>query len=192
MFHAQTVISQVISRFQSGHPSAFCDWSDAICAPHTAHIYAAGRMVVYPINRIVGVVPTTKEAAMTITEPLKAIHGRSIKDVCALLGVPRTDWHLCRRWAGESLNSKAVDEIRAYVDVMIADRCRKPGDDLLSNLIQNGVDGEELTVDDVRAVVAALVSSVSRRADAKSPDTNEIGAFAFPYLRCGPSSRSET
>jgi hypothetical protein len=122
---------------------------------------------------------------MTITEPLKAIRVRSIKDVCALLGVPRTDWHLFRRWAGESLNSKAVDEIRAYVDVMIADRCRKPGDDLLSNLIQNGVDGEELTVDDLRAVVAALVSSVSRRADAKSPTRQRNRCFCV-------CSRSET
>ena len=41
---------------------------------------------------------------------------------------PRRDWHLFRRWAGESLNSKALDELHAYVDVMIADRCRKPGD----------------------------------------------------------------
>jgi hypothetical protein len=50
---------------------------------------------------------------------------------------------LFRRWR-ESLNPKALDELYAYVDVMIADRCRKPG--------------EELTVDDLRAIVASLVS----------------------------------
>jgi len=123
---------------------------------------------------------------MTITEPLKAIHGRSIKDVCALLGVPRTDWHLFRRWAGESLHSKAVDEIRAYVDVMIADRCRKPGDDLLSNLIQNGVDGEELTVDELQTIVAALISGADQWSNRRkvTRHADEIGPFA--------SARAET
>ena len=57
--------------------------------------------------------------------------------------MPRKDWYLFRRWR-ESLNPKALDELYAYVDVMIADRCRKPG--------------EELTVDDLRAIVASLVS----------------------------------
>ena len=56
------------------------------------------------------------------------------------------------------MNSKALDELFAYVDVMIADRCRKPGDDLLSALIQAEIDGEELTVDDLRAIVASLLS----------------------------------
>ncbi|MBP1821049.1 hypothetical protein J3E61_004612 [Mycobacterium sp. OAE908] len=41
---------------------------------------------------------------------------------------------------------------------MIAIRCGKPGSDLLSELIAMGVDGEDLTVDELRAVVAALVS----------------------------------
>jgi cytochrome P450 len=40
----------------------------------------------------------------------------------------------------------------------IADRCRKPGDALLSVLIEAEVDGEKLTVDDMRAAVASLVS----------------------------------
>ena len=83
---------------------------------------------------------------------------RSIADVCALLGVPRRDWHLFRRWAGESLSSKALDQLHAYVDVMIAERCRNPGDDLLSQLIETGLDGEDLTVDDFRAIVASLAA----------------------------------
>jgi cytochrome P450 len=57
------------------------------------------------------------------------------------------------------LNSKALDELYAYVDVMIADRCRNPGQELLSHLIQFEVDGNELTTDDLRAIVAALVCS---------------------------------
>ena len=71
---------------------------------------------------------------------------------------PRRDWHLFRRWAGESLNSKALDQLHAYVDVMIAERCRKPGDDLLSHVIETGLDGEDLTVDDFRAIVASLAA----------------------------------
>jgi cytochrome P450 len=98
---------------------------------------------------------------MTTTEPLTIVRRYPIAGVCAVLGVPRKDWRLFRRWAGESLNSKSLDELYAYVDVMIADRCTKPGDDLLSQLIQLEVDGEELTVDDLRMVVAALVAGGS-------------------------------
>jgi cytochrome P450 len=104
------------------------------------------------------VVPTTKEGDMTTPEPLTVVRPYPIAGVCALLGVPRKDWHLFCRWAGKSLNSKALDELHAYIDVMIADRCREPGDDLLSALIQAEIDGEELTVDDLRAILATLVS----------------------------------
>jgi cytochrome P450 len=97
---------------------------------------------------------------MTTIEP-RTLQSRSIADVCALLGVPGNDWHLFKRWAAESLNSKALDELYAYVDVMIAERCRRPGDDLLSKLIEAGIDEAELTVDELRAVVAALVSRAS-------------------------------
>jgi cytochrome P450 len=95
---------------------------------------------------------------MTTTEPRTPVRRRSIEEVCAQLGVPARDWHLFKRWAGRSLNSKTLDELYAYVDVMIADRCCKPGTDLLSQLIATGVDGEDLTVDELRAIVAALVS----------------------------------
>lgn len=94
---------------------------------------------------------------MTTTEPTPAARSDSIAGVCVRLGVPPKDWHLFGRWASGSSTSKALDQLHAYVDVMIADRCRKPGDDLLSELIQSGIEGEELTVDDFRAIVAALV-----------------------------------
>ena len=98
---------------------------------------------------------------MTTTEPLRAVRHYPIAGVCAVLGVPDKDWHLFSRWASESLNSKALDGLYAYVDVMIADRCRMPRDDLLAKLIQLEVDGEELTVDDIRRFVAALVAGAS-------------------------------
>ena len=103
---------------------------------------------------------------MTTIEPPRTTRSQSIDEVCAQLGVPPKDWHLFKRWATDSLNPKTLDELYAYVDVMIADRCRRPGDDLLSELIATGVDGEDLIVDELRAVVAAMVSR-TRRADAK-------------------------
>lgn len=95
---------------------------------------------------------------MATTEPRTAVRRQPIADVCALLGAPQKDRHLFERWAGGSLTSKALDELDAYVDVMIADRCRNPGADLLSKLIETGIDGEELTVDELHTIVAALVS----------------------------------
>jgi cytochrome P450 len=59
------------------------------------------------------------------------------------------------------LTSKALDELHQYVDVMIADRCRRSTDDLWAKLIELEVDGEELTVDDVYRFVAALVAGAS-------------------------------
>jgi cytochrome P450 len=81
----------------------------------------------------------------------------SIAAVCEALGVPRQDWRLFDRWAAVQLTPTVLDQLYYYVDVMIADRCRMPGDDLLSQLIQLEVDGEELTVNDIRSFVAALV-----------------------------------
>jgi cytochrome P450 len=107
--------------------------------------------------RIVRDVPANKGGDVTTTEPLTTVRHYPIAAVCAVLGVPRKDRKLFSRWASESLNSKALDELNAYVDVMIADRCRRPGDDLLSQLIRLDVDGEDLTVDDVRAIVVTLV-----------------------------------
>jgi cytochrome P450 len=115
-------------------------------------------MVWLPTSRIVRAVPTTKEGDMTTTETLRAARQYPIAGVCAVLGVPRNDWRLFSGWAGDSLNSKALDQLYAYVDVMIADRCRRSTDDLVAKLIELEVDGEELTVDDIRRFVAALVA----------------------------------
>lgn len=81
----------------------------------------------------------------------------AIAAVCEALGVPRHDWHHFARWAGGPVTSKALDELHQYVDVMIAERCWRPADDLLAKLIQLEVDGEELTTDDIRCFVAALI-----------------------------------
>ena len=85
----------------------------------------------------------------------------SIAAACEALGVPRQDCHLFSRWAASPLTPKALDELNQYVDVMIADRCRRSTDDLLSQLIELEVEGEELTVDDIHRFVAALVADAS-------------------------------
>ena len=78
--------------------------------------------------------------------------------VCEALGVPEKDWPLFYRWAAEPLTAKALDTLHQYVDVMIADRCRRSTDDLISTLISLKVDGRELTVDDIRNFVSELVA----------------------------------
>jgi cytochrome P450 len=117
---------------------------------------------------IVDFMPTDEGTDMTTTEPLRAsaasvFTARQMAIVCELLGVPRDDRLSFWRWAGDLSNTKAMDELHAYVDVMIADRCRKPGDDLLSQLIQLEIDGDELTVDDVHRFVTTLVAGQSHR-----------------------------
>ncbi len=87
-----------------------------------------------------------------------AITARQISIVCQALGVPRDDWLLFWRWADELSNPNTVDALHAYLDVMIADRCRRPAEDLLSQLIALDVDGEDLTVDEIRRFIVALLS----------------------------------
>ena len=88
-------------------------------------------------------------------DALPAVGGLPVRAVCMALGVPRQDWPLFARWAWDM----ALDEMYAYVDVMVADRCVHPRADLLSWLISVDIhgDGDGLTADQVRAVVAALL-----------------------------------
>jgi hypothetical protein len=113
---------------------------------------------------------------MTTIEPRSLICSYSIEKVCIQLGVPQKDWHLFRRWAGKCLTTEALDKLHAYVDVMIADRCCKPGTDLLSQLIANGVDGEELTVDELHTAVAALVARARRSCGRLSAPRQNTGS----------------
>jgi cytochrome P450 len=78
--------------------------------------------------------------------------------LCDALGVPQQDWPLFYRWAAAPSTPKTTDELHHYVDVLIADRCRRPADDLMSTLIEVEVDGEALTVDDIRNFVEGLIA----------------------------------
>lgn len=76
-----------------------------------------------------------------------------IADVCATLGVPHDDWVLFWRWADELPDTRAVEELNSYVDVLVAGRCVRPTDDEMSRLIAQG-----LTDDEIRGRVADLVA----------------------------------
>jgi len=83
-----------------------------------------------------------------------------ISNVCTALGVPADDWVLFWRWADELPAPKAVDELNSYVDVLIAQRCRTPADDMISRYID-----ADMTVEEIYAQVAAMVeNAVSIRA----------------------------
>src|SRR5258705_234488 len=99
---------------------------------------------------------TSFEAAWFMRAVAGVIAARLVSFVCELRGGRGDDRLLFWRWAGDLSSQKALDELHASVDVMIADRCRKPTADLLSHLIQLEVDGEDLTIDDIHRLVAAL------------------------------------
>ncbi|WP_237571230.1 hypothetical protein [Mycolicibacterium lacusdiani] len=82
----------------------------------------------------------------------------SMRLKCASLGVPRKDWALVSRWAWVN-DAESMRALDSYVDLMIADRCWKLTDDLMSDLVLADVDGDGLTADDLRAVVVALVTT---------------------------------
>lgn len=90
--------------------------------------------------------------------------------ICALLGAPPEDWELFSDWTNDifkvfSWNAAegapailaAWDELDAYIDNMVAQRRRSLTDDLLSDLIRAEDDGDRLSTDELRMLVAGLL-----------------------------------
>lgn len=77
--------------------------------------------------------------------------------VCEAVGFPKEDWPLFARLASGPATPHDEESLYQYIDVKIAERCWKPTDDLLSNLIDVEVDGTELTVDDIYRFVSTLI-----------------------------------
>jgi cytochrome P450 len=90
--------------------------------------------------------------------------------ICALLGAPSEDWELFSDWADDIFkvfdwnvaeHERAIlaawDELDAYIDVMVASRRETLTDDLLSDLIRAEDDGDRLTADELRMLVAGLL-----------------------------------
>lgn len=82
--------------------------------------------------------------------------GPRLRDLCAAIGAPVRDWFQISRWVDRP-DTLALAEFGAYVDVLVADRCFRPGDDLISDLIAYEVDDQGLTANEIREIVAALV-----------------------------------
>src|SRR5271166_470671 len=90
--------------------------------------------------------------------------------ICALLGTPAGDWELFSDWTDDILEAfswnaasatpailtawKALD---AYIDDMVERRRHALTDDLLSELIRAEDDGDRLSADELRMLVAALL-----------------------------------
>jgi len=79
-----------------------------------------------------------------------------------ILGVPESDWGLLFRWTNEIIGKddpefrrpgespgqtlrRARGELHAYIEAMIEDRRRTPGDDLVTHLLHSETDGHPLT-----------------------------------------------
>ncbi|AFM15377.1 cytochrome P450 [Mycolicibacterium chubuense NBB4] len=90
--------------------------------------------------------------------------------ICALLGAPPEDWELFSAWTDDIFRVfgwnvadqqarilAAWDQLDAYVDAMVETRRRTLTDDLLSDLIRAEGDGERLSGDELRMLVAGLL-----------------------------------
>jgi cytochrome P450 len=126
-------------------------------------VICASICLIYASRRMIGTAgQKTVESSRSIDEEADVTTAgtrqATTATVCEALGVPQKDWPLFYRWAGAPLSPKSVDELYYYVDVMLAERCRNPADDLMTTLIALEVDGTKLTVDDIRGFVATLLA----------------------------------
>ncbi|MDT5078475.1 MAG: hypothetical protein QOJ80_3112 [Mycobacterium sp.] len=103
-----------------------------------------------------------------MSTPIHVNETRSVRAVCARLGVPGADWNQMAQWAAELGEHRTHDALHAYVDVMIADRCAHSTDDLLSELIRTGVAGLDLTSDEIRLAVTAMLA-LAVKAESATP-----------------------
>jgi cytochrome P450 len=90
--------------------------------------------------------------------------------MCALLGAPPEDWELFSNWTDDILEAfgwnaasqtptilAAWDALDTYIDDMVARRRHALTDDLISELIRAEDDGDRLSGDELRMLVAALL-----------------------------------
>src|SRR6201999_4544431 len=90
--------------------------------------------------------------------------------ICALLGAPPEDWELFSSWTDDILKAfswnaaketsailTAWDALDTYIDDMLAHRRHALTDDLISELIRAEDDGDRLSADELRMLVAALL-----------------------------------
>jgi cytochrome P450 len=90
--------------------------------------------------------------------------------ICALLGAPSEDWQLFSDWTDDIFKAfswnvaaeipvilAAWEQLDAYIDDMVAHRRHALTDDLVSELIRAEDDGDHLSADEMRMLVAGLL-----------------------------------
>ncbi|WP_232079816.1 cytochrome P450 [Mycolicibacterium parafortuitum] len=88
--------------------------------------------------------------------------GPRLSAMWAAVGAPVRDWWLLSRWTERLADPAAREALGAYFDVLVAQRCVHPGDDLVSDLIDHDLDGGGLTADEIRAVLVDFVRAVAQ------------------------------
>ena len=109
--------------------------------------------------------------------------------ICALLGAPPEDWELFSTWADDILKAfswdaanatpailTAWDALDTYIDDMVARRRHALTDDLISELIRAGDDGDRLNANELRMLVAALLLA--------GTDTTRLQLGAAVHVLC--------
>lgn len=84
--------------------------------------------------------------------------GPRLCEVLGALGVPAGDWLAVARWVDDGDREAAG----AYLEVIVADRCRLPGDDLVSDLVAHERDGRGLTAEEIRAILVDCLLAAAR------------------------------
>lgn len=110
--------------------------------------------------------------------------------ICALLGTPSEDWESFSTWTDDIFRVFSWDvadqqeriltawqELDDYVDAMVADRRHTLTDDLLSDLIRAEDDGDRLSADELRMLVAGLLMA--------GTDTTRNQLAASVFAMCG-------
>jgi cytochrome P450 len=109
--------------------------------------------------------------------------------ICALLGAPPEDWELFSNWTDDILEAfgwnaasetprilAAWDALDAYIDDMVARGRHALTDDLISELIRAEDDGDRLSADELRMLVAALLLA--------GTDTTRLQLGAAVHVLC--------
>ncbi len=109
--------------------------------------------------------------------------------ICALLGAPPEDWELFSNWTDDIIKAfswdaaaeapailTAWDALDAYLDDMLAHRRQTLTDDLISELIRAEDDGDRLSSDELRMLVAALLMG--------GTDTTRLQLGAAVHVLC--------
>ena len=109
--------------------------------------------------------------------------------ICALLGAPPEDWELFSDWTDDILQAFGWDAanltpailtawaaLDTYIDGMLARRRRALTDDLISELIRAEDDGDRLSTDELRMLVAGLLMA--------GTDTTRLQLGAAVHVLC--------